>query len=283
MSSCNPPFHITNPWSIINYLKTQRFSTYWANTSSNELVGKLIQEGSSSVKEVMEDLLNGGKLRTEIDEQMIFAQLDHNENAIWSLFLASGYLKFISYQSDEEWGKESYELSLTNKEVQIMFRKMIRDWFGPSIHAYNEFIKALLQGNKKEMNTYMNRIALTVFSYFDSGKRPSGSEPERFYHGFVLGLMVELTDRYIITSNRESGFGRYDVMLKPRKNDDNAIILEFKVHDPASEKTLQETVDAALKQIKDMNYQAALIAEGIPETRIKNYGFAFEGKKVLIG
>ena len=274
---------IYNPWSIINYLKMQRFSTYWANTSSNELVGKLIQEGSSSVKEVMEDLLNGGKLRTEIDEQMIFAQLDHNENAIWSLFLASGYLKFISYQSDEEWGKESYELSLTNKEVQIMFRKMIRDWFGPSIHAYNEFIKALLQGNKKEMNTYMNRIALTVFSYFDSGKRPSGSEPERFYHGFVLGLMVELTDRYIITSNRESGLGRYDVMLKPRKNEDNAIILEFKVHDPENEKNLQETVDAALKQIKDMNYQAALVAEGIPETRIKKYGFAFEGKKVLIG
>lgn len=274
---------IYNPWSIINYLKTQRFSTYWANTSSNELVGKLIREGSSSIKEVMEDLLNGGKLCTEIDEQMIFTQLDHNENAIWSLFLASGYLKFISYQSDEEWGKESYELSLTNKEVQIMFRKMIRDWFGPSIHAYNEFIKALLQGNKKEMNTYMNRIALTVFSYFDSGKRPSGSEPERFYHGFVLGLMVELTDRYVITSNRESGFGRYDVMLKPRKNNDNAIILEFKVHDPESEKTLQETVDAALKQIKDMNYQAALIAEGIPETRIKNYGFAFEGKRVLIG
>ena len=274
---------IYNPWSIINYLKMQRFSTYWANTSSNELVGKLIQEGSSSVKEVLEDLLNGGKLRTEIDEQMIFAQLDHNENAIWSLFLASGYLKFISYQSDEEWGKESYELSLTNKEVQIMFRKMIHDWFGPSIHAYNEFIKALLQGNKKEMNAYMNRIALTVFSYFDSGKRPSGSEPERFYHGFVLGLMVELTDRYIITSNRESGLGRYDVMLKPRKNEDNAIILEFKVHDPESEKNLQETVDAALKQIKDMNYQAALVAEGIPETRIKKYGFAFEGKKVLIG
>ncbi len=274
---------IYNPWSIINYLKMQRFSTYWANTSSNELVGKLIQEGSSSVKEVMEDLLNGGKLRTEIDEQMIFAQLDHNENAIWSLFLASGYLKFISYQSDEEWGKESYELSLTNKEVQIMFRKMIHDWFGPSIHAYNEFIKALLQGNKKEMNAYMNRIALTVFSYFDSGKRPSGSEPERFYHGFVLGLMVELTDRYIITSNRESGLGRYDVMLKPRKNEDNAIILEFTVHDPENEKNLQETVDAALKQIKDMNYQAALVAEGIPETRIKKYGFAFEGKKVLIG
>ena len=128
------------------------------------------------------------------------------------------------------------------------------------------------------------QVALTTFRSFDTGNKPSeAAKPERFYHGFVLGLMVELTDRYIITSNRESGLGRYDVMLKPRKNEDNAIILEFKVHDPENEKNLQETVDAALKQIKDMNYQAALVAEGIPETRIKKYGFAFEGKKVLIG
>ena len=128
------------------------------------------------------------------------------------------------------------------------------------------------------------QVALTTFRSFDAGNKPSeAAKPERFYHGFVLGLMVELTDRYIITSNRESGLGRYDVMLKPRKNEDNAIILEFKVHDPENEKNLQETVDAALKQIKDMNYQAALVAEGIPETRIKKYGFAFEGKKVLIG
>ncbi len=274
---------IYNPWSIVNFLKTQRLSSYWANTSSNSLVGKLIREGSPSIKETMEDLLKGNKLCMDIDEQIIFSQLDQNDNAVWSLFLASGYLRADSYQLNEELGKEEYKLALTNKEVYIMFGKIIRDWFGQSMREYNGFVKALLQGNKKEMNVYMNRVALTTFSYFDSGNRPSGSEPERFYHGFVLGLMVELADRYIITSNRESGFGRYDVMLKPRKSGDDAIILEFKVYNPDDEKDLSDTVKSALTQIEDMNYQADLITEGISKERIRTYGFGFKGKKVLIG
>ena len=274
---------IYNPWSIINYLKTQKLSSYWANTSSNSLVGKLIREGSPVIKETMEDLLKGGKLCTEIDEQIIFNQLDHNESAVWSLLLASGYLKADSYQLKEDSGKEEYELTLTNKEVCIMFEKMVRDWFGQSVGEYNRFIKALLQGNKKEMNAYMNRIALTTFSYFDTGNRPSGLEPERFYHGFVLGLMVELADRYVITSNRESGFGRYDVMLKPKNRKDDAIILEFKVHDPDDETDLHDTVKAALDQIESMEYKTVLIEEGICKEQIREYGFAFKGKKVLIG
>ncbi|NBH35914.1 hypothetical protein D3Z58_20820 [Clostridiaceae bacterium] len=274
---------IYNPWSIINYLKTQKLSSYWANTSSNNFVGKLIQEGSSAIKETMEDLLKGRKLCTTMDEQIVFNQLEYSENAVWSLFLASGYFKADHYRFNEEIGVGEYELSLTNKEVHITFAKMIRDWFGRSVKEYNGFIKALLKGDMKEMNAYMNRIALTTFSYFDTGNRPSGSEPERFYHGFVLGLMVELYDRYVITSNRESGFGRYDVMLKPRKNEDDGIILEFKVYDPDEEENLEDTVRAALKQIEDKNYKSALVAEGIPKEQIREYGFGFEGKKVLIG
>ena len=274
---------IYNPWSIINYLKTQRFSSYWANTSSNSLVDKLIREGSPKIKETMEDLLKGRKLCTTIDEQIIFSQLECNENAVWSLFLAGGYLKADSYQLDEASGIEEYELTITNKEVRIMFEKMIRDWFGQSAKEYNGLIRALLQGNRKEMNAYMNRIALTTFSYFDTGNRPSGSEPERFYHGFVLGLMVELADRYVITSNQESGFGRYDVMLKPRNKEDDAVILEFKVFDPDDEKDLHDTMKAALNQMESMKYKAALVAAGISENRIRTYGFGFKGKRVLIG
>ena len=274
---------IYNPWSIINYLKTQKLSCYWANTSSNSLVGKLIREGSPAVKETMEEFLKGRKLCTTIDEQIVFSQLEYSESAVWSLFLASGYLKADSYRFNEKFGIEEYELSLTNKEVRITFEKMIRDWFGKSVKEYNGFIKALLHDNTKEMNAYMNRIALSTFSYFDTGNRPSGSEPERFYHGFVLGLMVELADRYVITSNRESGFGRYDVMLKPRKKEDDAIILEFKVYDPDDEESLEDTVKAALKQIEDKNYKSVLMAEGIGEDRIRKYGFGFEGKSVLIG
>lgn len=274
---------IYNPWSIINYLDKRRFSTYWANTSSNSLVEQLIREGSADIKISMEHLLKGEHLYKEIDEQIIFDQLDADENAIWSLFLASGYLKAESYTLNEETGADVYELALTNKEVQIMFRKMIRKWFSNAGTVYNGFIRALLQDDVKSMNAYMNRVALATFSYFDSGRNPSmETQPERFYHGFVLGMAVELADRYTITSNRESGFGRYDVMMEPKNKTDNAIIIEFKVRDSGEEAALLDTAKAVLKQIEEQQYDVVLKNRGISDERIRTYGFAFEGKKVLI-
>ena len=270
---------IYNPWSIINYLDKGQFGTYWANTSANGLVGKLIREGSSKVKETFESLLAGETITTTLDEQIVYNQLGQKENAIWSLLLASGYLKVIKADVKEE----RYELGLTNYEVKRMFQNMVSGWFDVSEGSYNDFIKALLLGDLDAMNEYMNRVSLSVFSSFDTGNRPSGAEPERFYHGFVLGLMVDLRNRYVITSNRESGFGRYDVMLEPKDKADDAFILEFKVFNRRREQTLEDTVAAALAQIEEKNYAAALMEKGIPETKIRKYGFAFEGKNVLIG
>ncbi len=275
--------NIYNPWSVINFLNEKEFAPYWANTSSNGLADRLVREGDAEIKTDFEKLLGTGILETELDEQVIFSQLDQDVSAVWSLFAAAGYLKVQKRVFKEESGRWFYTLSLTNYEVRIMFEKIIRGWFAKEKRNYNIFIKALLTDDVKMMNRYMNKITLSTFSYFDVGNRPSEeTEPERFYHGFVLGLMAELADRYSITSNRESGFGRYDVMLEPNDATDDAIIIEFKVHDSEDEKSLEETVSSALKQIEDKAYAAVLTAKGTAKERIRRYGFAFKGKTVLI-
>lgn len=275
---------IYNPWSITGFLEERLYKPYWANTSSNSLVSHLIRQGRPDVKMTMEDLLDGRTLTTEIDEEVVFDQLQGDRDAIWSLLLASGYLRVEGQRFDQETGIWTYTLKLTNREVAVMFRRMIKGWFAGGDVPYNEFLKALLMGDLKAMNRYMNQVALETFSSFDSGRKPSDkTNPERFYHGFVLGLMAEFTGRYRITSNRESGFGRYDVMLEPLKDGDPAFVLEFKVHDPEDEASLADTVQAALEQIEEKAYDTELTARGISRDRIHHYGFAFEGKKVLIG
>ena len=279
---------IYNPWSIINYLKYKKFTTYWADSSSNGLINNLIQKGSPYIKTMLETLIRGEKINVIIDEQIVFSELDYSEDAVWSLMLASGYLKVISSEelnlireSDNE-----YELAITNREILFMFRKMILRWFTPAKRETNEFIKALINGDVESMNAYMNKVTLKTISYFDSGNSPSDEEPERFFHGLVLGLMVDQTENYIITSNRESGYGRYDIMLEPiDKSNENlpCIVIEFKVINPKKEKTLEETVEAALKQIEDKGYDAELVKRGVKKENIHHYGFAFKGKNVLIG
>ena len=278
---------IYNPWSITCFLEEKKFKPYWVNTSSNELIISLIQKGNAETKMIMEELLEGRELVTEIDEEIVFEQLGKKKNAIWSLFLASGYLKVMKVDIDEQTDRFIYHLSVTNREVRMMFENMIRDWFSDENVPYNEFVRALLRGDVKEMNHYMNDISMATFSFFDVGSskgtlNAKADRPERFYHGFVLGLIVELMGRYRISSNRESGYGRYDVMLEPANGNDPAFILEFKVRED-DEKSLEETVAAAKKQIQDKAYSKELETRGIDRKRIQCYGFAFQGKKVLIG
>ena len=279
---------IYNPWSIINYLDKKKIATYWADSSSNGLINNLIQKGSPYIKTMLETLIRGEKINVIIDEQIVFSELDYSEDAVWSLMLASGYLKVISSEELNliRESENEYELALTNREILFMFRKMILRWFTPAKRETNEFIKALINGDVESMNAYMNKVTLKTISYFDSGNSPSDEEPERFFHGFVLGLMVDQTENYIITSNRESGYGRYDIMLEPidKSNEKQpGIVIEFKVINPKKEKTLEETVEAALNQIEDKGYDAELVKRGVKRENIHHYGFAFRGKNVLIG
>ncbi len=277
---------IYNPWSITNYLKNREFKPYWADSSSNSLAGSLIRTGDPKLKENFEQLLKGESIEAEIDEQIVFSNLDGSENAVWSLLFSSGYLKVVNIRniSDDPLGADRllYTLTLTNKEVKLMFERLISRWFADS-SALSSFVKSMLEGNEEDMNNYMNRIALRTFSSFDSGTKPSDDAPERFYHGFVLGLMVEKAEGYILKSNRESGFGRYDVVMEPKDVNNPAVIMEFKVYnEKKGEKDLSDTAENALKQIEEKKYDTDLLSRGIPADHIYKYGFAFKGSECLI-
>ena len=272
---------IYNPWSITNYLDSGRFAPYWANTSGNALISKIVREGDADLKSDFEVLLSGGSVEKRFDEQVSFDELGRRPGAVWGLLVAGGYLRIEAADPSHEDGSI---LKITNHEVALSFDGMVRGWFDVVSSRYNAFVRALLAGDLDAMNVYMNDVALDTFSTFDTGQRASGLEPERFYHGFVLGLLVELRGRYLICSNRESGFGRYDVLLEPvDPKADDGIVLEFKVHNPRKESTLEDTVSAAKQQIADKRYANELEAKGLAPERIHAYGFAFEGKRVLIG
>ena len=279
---------IYNPWSIINFLDKKEYNTYWADSSSNGLINNLVQKGSPCIKMMMETLLKEETIDVPINEQIVFSELDYSEDAVWSLMLASGYLKVVSAEPlvGNRRKARKYTLALTNLEIQFMFEDMILRWFSPAKHETNEFIRALISGDIESMNEYMNDVALNTFSSFDSGKHNSERKaPENFFHGFVLGLIVDQTENYIITSNRESGYGRYDIMLEPIDKTNEklpGIVIEFKVINHRKENSLEETVKAALKQIEEKNYNVELIKRGVKEENIHHYGFAFRGKEVLI-
>ncbi len=278
---------IYNPWSIASFIENNgKYENYWADTSSNGLVNALMQTGVPGIKQTMEALLQGKSFEAELDEKIVFDQLDGSVSAVWSLLLATGYLKVLDLKYVGERKKKVYTLALTNMEAEFIFENMVKGWFSGNTETYyNEFINALLNDNVRKMNTFMNKVALNTFSSFDSGNKPSEqTEPERFYHGFVLGMVVNMADTYIVRSNRESGYGRYDVMLEPVDKNGKAFIFEFKVLDPdEDEVTLEDTLAAAHRQIAEKKYETELVSRGFAAEKIRRYGFAFRGRECLIG
>ncbi len=273
---------IYNPWSILNFLKHKEYKPYWMNTSGNALVGKLIREGSVDVKQEFETMMNGGTIWTEIDGSITYADLKSDSKTIWSWLLTTGYVKAVSMQGGGSEGiPMTYEVTLTNMEVRIGMNRLIERWFGDSYNEYTNFIRMLLRGDLEGMNIYMDRVTRYSFSYFDVGSGSTEAEKtEQFYHGFTLGIIADLYGTHLVTSNRESGFGRYDVCIEPKDKMKDGIIIEFKIFDAKKEQSLEETARRALAQIEEKNYEADLKARGIKNVR--KYAFAFQGKQVLI-
>lgn len=272
---------IYNPWSILNFLDTGEFAPYWANTSSNGLISYELRCSDNVIKHQMEGLMNGGTVNAVIDEQIIFSQLNESSEAIWSLFLAGGYLRICNRKFDGR--RYQYALALTNLEVEMMFEDLIAGWFKPT-DSFTEFTDALIKRDTERTEYYLNDVLLNSAGSFDTRKKVQpGHEPESFYHGLVLGLVVT-EKNYFVRSNRESGLGRYDVIMKPRRSGEKipVVIIEFKVFDPNREKTLEETADRAIRQIKEKKYDTELIQEGFSKENILYYGMAFRGKRAVV-
>ncbi|MDO4490500.1 MAG: PD-(D/E)XK nuclease domain-containing protein [Lachnospiraceae bacterium] len=271
-----------NPWSICCYMKEGDFRSYWINTASNEVIGELIRKHSPGLKREMEELLAGRVLHKRINEDVAYQYLDGDEDSFWSLLLATGYIKADNVVKSSEYTE--CDISITNRETAAMFSQQILKMFRDGNSKYSMFVDAILNHQLDYIQYYLEDLTYSSVSYFDTGKLPSKRIPENFYHGLVLGLLVSLKDSYRILSNRESGAGRYDISVIPKDiiEDSEAFIMEFKIRDPKHEKSLEETAQRAMAQIREKRYGEDLINQGIRGNRIYLLGFAFEGKEVEV-
>lgn len=275
---------IYNPWCIANFLDERRYKLYWAETSTNSLVGRIFCEGSREIKISFSKLLQGEHIWRRINEYLLGDSIDNKEETIWGFLIASGYMKIVAKKDFNIYSKQETlcELSFVNLEVKRMFGYMVRKWFGYTGGDYEYFVRAMFADNVEDMNAYLERAILRIFNFFSTEREVRREESETFYYSLVLALMADLGKQYNFISYYECGFGRYDVVLEPKNNGEKAFILEFKIYEQETEEGLEDTVQAALMQIEGKQYEASLIEKGILAKDIRKYGFAFEGKRVLI-
>ena len=263
---------IYNPWSILNYLKNKELIPYWVNTSSNDLI-KLILKNSATVKEKIEQLLRDEEIEVPINLETVIVGIEKNEENIWGLLLGTGYLK-VTEIVDLAHG--IYKVKIPNYEIKFLFQNIIREWFNDKVigNNLNTILKDLVTLNLKEFEKKFQVLVRQMFSFMDVGENTA----ENFYHAFVLGMLVGLKDSYYVKSNRESGFGRYDIMLEPKDKNGNSFVMEFKVLEDAEEKTIEDTIENAKKQIEERKYAEDLEERGY--TKLTKMVFAFKGKEV---
>ena len=265
---------IYNPWSILNYLNKKELKPYWVNTSSNDLI-KMTFRKSNSIKEKMIKLLNDEPVEVTIDLETIIVGIEEKEENIWGLMLQTGYLKVEEVVSLEE---RIYKVKLPNNEIKDLFRSIIRDWFSNKVEGNDlrSILEDLITLRLEDFERKFKKLVVEMFSFFDVGENTA----ENFYHAFVLGMLVGLKDKYFVKSNRESGYGRYDIMLETKEKDKNSFIIEFKITENMDEKTVKNTVEEAKKQIEEKKYEGELKEKGF--TNITKMVFVCNGKEIEI-
>ena len=263
---------IYNPWSILNYLTDKQLKPYWVNTSSNDLI-KMTLKKSNSIKEKMIRLLNDEPVEVTIDLETIIVGIEEKEENIWGLMLQTGYLKVEEVVSLEE---RIYKVKLPNNEIKDLFRSIIRDWFSNKVEGNDlrSILEDLITLRLEDFERKFKKLVIEMFSFFDVGENTA----ENFYHAFVLGMLVGLKDKYFVKSNRESGYGRYDIMLEPKDKNGNSFIMEFKIAEDMEEENLEKLLEEAKKQIEEKKYEQELKEKGF--TNITKMIFAFKGKEV---
>ena len=263
---------IYNPWSILNYLTDRQLKQYWVNTSSNDLI-KLILKNSTTVKEKIERLLKGETIEVPINLETVIVGIENNEDNIWGLMLGTGYLKVVEVV---DLPNKKYKVAIPNYEIKLLFEEIISNWFKDKVigNDLQSILKDLVTLNLKEYEKKFEKLVVEMFSYMDVGENTA----ENFYHAFVLGMLVGLKDTYYVNSNRESGMGRYDIMLEPKDKNGNSFIMEFKVLEDKEEKTIGETIENAKKQIEEKQYEQNLKERGFKN--ITKMVYAFKGKEV---
>lgn len=269
---------IYNPWSVLNYLKKRKegFIPYWINSSSNDLIKGLLIKGDNNIKIELEELIEGNSINKVIDDSIVMAEVEDSNENIWSFLTLSGYLKPVTIENIR--GKLHCELKIPNEEVHIFYENLIQRWFQESMtnQRYELMLSALINGDIEIFEGLFKEFVLNNLSYFDL----SGKEPERVYHAFVLGMLVSLSEDYEVKSNKESGYGRYDVMIIPKDTSKLGIIIEFKKIDYFLNYTIEEATNAALKQIEDKKYEAELLERGI--SNLIKLAIVFKGKEIRV-
>ena len=262
---------IYNPWSLLNYLAKKELKPYWVNTSSNDLI-KMTIKNSVTAKEKMERLLKDEEIEVPINLETVIDGIEENEDNIWGLMLGTGYLKVVEVVDLAE---GIYKVKLPNYEIKLLFQDIVRNWFKDKVtgNDLRSILKDLVELNLEEFEIKFTVLVREMFSYMDVGENTA----ENFYHAFVLGMLVGLKDTYYVNSNRESGFGRYDIMLEPHDKSKNSFIMEFKAVNGLRENTIEEAIENAKKQIEEKGYESNLQERGY--INITKMVFAFKGKE----